>query len=93
MYDGFDIDHSYDNSKMERHELIFSNIIIDKNQPASIEPFDMKTMESKLMYSYLLFKNYRLLNEAAKQSGVHIFDCTEGGKLDMFRKEMLINKL
>lgn len=93
MYDDFDIDHSYDNSKDECHELLFSDKLIHKNQPASVEPFDMRSMENKLMYGYLLYKNYRLLNEAAKNFGVRIYDCTFGGKLDMFSKELLDNKL
>lgn len=93
MYDGFDIDHAYDNSKEERYELLFSDKLIDKNQPASIEPFDMRSMESKLMYGFLLYKNYRLLNEVAKNLGVRIYDCTAGGKLDMFSKALLDDRL
>lgn len=93
MYDGFDIDHSYDNSEEEYHDLLFSDKLILKNQPVSVEPFDMRSMENKLMYSYLLYRNYRLLNKAAKCLGVNIYDCSSGGKLDMFKKDSLTNRL
>lgn len=89
MYDGLKIEHSY----KEDCEILSDDKLELGNKTVSIKPFDMTSMEQKLKYGFLLYKNYRLLNAAANKLGVSICDCTIGGKLDMFRKETLENTL
>jgi len=46
---------------------------------------DHNSMESKLLYGYLLYKAYRLLNELLKsENDVSIYNASGGGLLDVF---------
>lgn len=67
--------------------------IIDDSDKTTISLFDMSSRENKLLYGYLLYKEYRLLCNAVLSLGVHVFDCTEGGMLDMFPKLALMDAL
>jgi hypothetical protein len=85
MYEKKEIPHTYQDKVIANTDMILSK--------SSYQVFDMSSRENKLMYGYLLYKEYRLLRNAAFSLGVHVFDCTEGGKLDMFPKLALMDAL
>ncbi len=82
VYDGLNINHCYDSDCDSTRDSVLV--------PSGVNIFNMSSMEMKLYYSYLLYRNYRYLNFYASNNGVLIMDRTERGRLDMFAKKSLI---
>lgn len=80
LYDDLNINHFYTRDPRGLVETQNGN---DKKK----DYFVMDTREKKLFYSYLLYRNYRLLRDALEPRGVQIINASGGGMLDMFPKE------
>jgi hypothetical protein len=77
IYDNLDIKHFY---SRDPNGLIETQ----KDNEQEKDYFVMDTREKKLYYSFLLYRNYRLLREALHRQGVQIFNASGGGMLDVF---------
>jgi hypothetical protein len=77
MYDNLDIKHFY---SRDPNGLIETQ----KDDEPKKDYFVMDTREKKLYYSFLLYRNYRLLREALHRQGIQVFNASGGGMLDVF---------